>query len=145
LLLTTTSRRRPCPAPALGEPAALERLHPTNARPASAPAISSPEIGIFPSSLRSVYEASLPDSEEVSAAAERSSPRRLSQARICRQVRLRMRSIVRPWSAQRSVTCSVPTHQVDQIFNRIALLPERAGLRRDAVSEPAGIVQRAVF
>src|SRR4051794_37546952 len=46
LPLTTTSRRLPCPAPGPGVPEALDRLHPTNARPANAPAINSPEIGI---------------------------------------------------------------------------------------------------
>src|SRR5215472_15157122 len=42
LPLTTTSRRRPCP----GAGVAFPRLHPTKARLANAPAISSPEIGI---------------------------------------------------------------------------------------------------
>src|SRR2546421_6243718 len=46
LPLTTTSRRLPCPAPGPGVPEALDRLHPTNARPANAPAINSAEIGI---------------------------------------------------------------------------------------------------
>src|SRR5215471_1477785 len=44
LPLTTTSRRLPDPAAGVGE--APDKLHPTNARPASAPAIKSPEIGI---------------------------------------------------------------------------------------------------
>src|SRR5437588_11934427 len=46
LPLTTTSRRLPCPTPGPGVPEALDRLHPTNARPANAPAINSPEIGL---------------------------------------------------------------------------------------------------
>ena len=46
LPLTTTSRRLPCPALGPGAPEAFDRLHPTNARPANAPAINSPEIGI---------------------------------------------------------------------------------------------------
>src|SRR5215831_7567708 len=45
LPLTTTSRRRPDPGDGVGE--ALVRLHPTKARAASAPAISSPDTGIF--------------------------------------------------------------------------------------------------
>src|SRR5580700_6572619 len=46
LPLTTTSRRLPWRAPGPGVPEAFDRLHPTNARPANAPAINSPEIGI---------------------------------------------------------------------------------------------------
>src|ERR1700756_2065636 len=46
LPLTTTSRRLPGPAPGPGVPEAFDRLHPTNARPAKAPVISSPGIGI---------------------------------------------------------------------------------------------------
>src|SRR5262250_3326109 len=42
LPLTATSRRRPGTAPG----AAFPRLHPTKARPAKAPAMRSPEIGI---------------------------------------------------------------------------------------------------
>src|SRR6516165_2309239 len=43
LPLTTTSRRLPCPGIGAAPP---DRLHPTNARPAKAPVISSPGIGI---------------------------------------------------------------------------------------------------
>ncbi|TMJ44680.1 MAG: SOS response-associated peptidase, partial [Alphaproteobacteria bacterium] len=46
LPLTTTSRRRPCPGPGVCGGVAFPRLHPTNARPAKAPAISAAEIGI---------------------------------------------------------------------------------------------------
>src|ERR1700747_1037849 len=51
LPLTTTSRRLACRARGLDAwgpdvPEAFDRLHPTNARPANAPAINSPEIGI---------------------------------------------------------------------------------------------------
>src|ERR1700730_12514040 len=46
LPLPTPSRRRPCPGPGVCRGVAFPRLHPTKARPANAPAISSPEIGI---------------------------------------------------------------------------------------------------
>src|SRR5215472_7578327 len=48
LPLTTTSRRRPGlgAEPAVCAVDAFDRLHPTKASPAKAPAISSPEIGI---------------------------------------------------------------------------------------------------